>query len=170
MPDPRPPSSTPAGPAVPSALDTRAGRGLRRLARFMDSSIRLPGGYRIGWDGIIGLVPGIGDVVGLGVSAWIVFGAARLGASRATLARMAGNVALESVVGAVPVLGDLFDFAFKANERNMRLLERHAREPERLSRHSRRWVVGFGLACVAAVLLVGWVVVSVLAALVGLLS
>ena len=173
MPDRRPPPSLAPNPSVapgtPSPMDTSAGRGLQRLARFMDSSIRLPGGYRIGWDGIIGLIPGIGDVVGLGVSAWIVFGAARLGASRATLARMAANVAIETVVGAVPILGDLFDIAFKANVRNMSLLERHAREPERMTRHSRRWVIGFAVACVAAVLVLGWLVVTVLGAIVGLI-
>ena len=135
----------------------------------MDSSIRLPGGFRIGWDGIIGLIPGIGDLIGLGVSTWIVLGAARLGAPKATLARMAGNVAIESLVGTVPILGDLFDFAFKANERNMRLLERHAREPERLERHSRRWLYGLAAAAVVLVVLTGWLIVSVLAALIGLL-
>ena len=179
MPDRRPPPSVTPGTSVTSGtsgtsgtsspMDTSAGRGLQRLARFMDSSIRLPGGYRIGWDGIIGLIPGFGDVVGLGVSAWIVFGAARLGASRATLARMAANVAIETVVGAVPILGDLFDLAFKANVRNMRLLERHAREPERMARHSRRWVIGFAVACIATVLVLGWAVVAVLGAILGLI-
>lgn len=156
-------------PTTMRPMDTPTARSLQRLARFMDSSIRLPGGYRIGWDGIIGLIPGIGDVVGLGVSAWIVFGAARLGASRATLARMAGNVAIETLVGAVPVVGDLFDFAFKANVRNMALLERHAREPERLARHSRLWVGGFAAAVVLAVLLVAWLVLAILGAIVGLI-
>ena len=135
----------------------------------MDNAIVLPGGYRIGWDGIIGLIPGIGDVVGLSVSAWIVFGAARLGASKATLARMAGNVALESLIGAIPVLGDLFDFVFKANARNMRLLERHALEPERMERHSRGWLIGIAAAAVALVLLVGWLVVALIAGLFGLI-
>ena len=148
---------------------TGTGRSLHRLSRLMDSSIRLPGGFRIGWDGIIGLIPGIGDLIGLGVSTWIVLGAARLGAPKATLARMAGNVAIESLVGTVPILGDLFDFAFKANERNMRLLERHAREPERLERHSRRWLYGLAAAAVVLVVLTGWLIVSVLAALIGLL-
>ena len=134
----------------------------------MDSAITLPGGFRIGWDGIIGLIPGIGDVVGLSVSAWIVLGAARLGASRSTLARMAANVALETLIGAIPLFGDLFDFVFKANERNMRLLERHLQEPARLERHSRRWLLGLSVAAVAAVLLLGWLVVAVLGAILGL--
>ena len=149
---------------------TPEGRRLQRLSRLMDSAIALPGGYRIGWDGLIGLVPGIGDMVGLGVSAWIVLGAARMGAPKALLARMAGNVALESLVGVVPVLGDLFDFAFKANMRNMRLLERHALEPQRLERRSRLWLLGASAAALALVLLIGWAIVALIAGLLGLLS
>ena len=170
-PKPRSPSTTrkPPDNALAPLSETPAGRRLQRLSRFMDSAIELPGGYRIGWDGIIGLIPGIGDVVGLSVSAYIVLGAARLGASRATLARMAGNVAVESLIGAVPVVGDVFDIVFKANERNMRLLERHAREPERLERRSRGWLIGFAALTVALVLLVGWLVVALIAGLFGLI-
>ena len=160
----------PSADPPPSPLSrTPAGRRLQSLSRLMDSSIALPGGFRIGWDGIIGLIPGIGDVIGLGVSAWIVLGAARLGTPKATLARMAGNVAVESLIGAVPLFGDVFDLVFKANERNMRLLERHAREPERLERHSRRWLIGLTVVAVVSVLLIGWLVVAIVAGLVGLI-
>ena len=83
-------------------------------------------------------MPGIGDAVGFGLSGYLVWRASRLGVPRATLARMLGNVALETVIGAVPVLGDAFDFAFKANNRNVRLLERaladRRRELERQDR------------------------------------
>lgn len=99
-------------------------REIAAFGRFLDSSIRLPGGFRIGWDGIIGLVPGVGDVVGMGLSGWLVWRAAQLGLPRSTIARMVGNVVLEGVIGAVPVLGDAFDFAFKANNRNVALLLR----------------------------------------------
>ena len=160
--------TSPAPP--PGALaDSPEARRLRRISRLMDSAITLPGGYRIGWDGIIGLIPGIGDMVGLGVSAWIVFGAARLGAPKPILARMAGNVALESLIGAVPLLGDLFDFVFKANERNMRLLERHVSEPARVARRSRAWLIGAAALAVALVLLLGWAVVTLLGAIVAAL-
>ena len=109
--------------APPDAATLAAGkREIAAFGRLLDSAIRLPGGYRIGWDGIIGLVPGIGDVVGMGLSGWLVWRAAQLGVSRATLARMIGNVALEGVIGAVPVVGDAFDFVFKANNRNVALL------------------------------------------------
>lgn len=103
---------------------------LRRLARWMDSSIRLPGGYRVGLDGIVGLVPVVGDAVGAAAAAYIVVQAARMGASTATLMRMIVNVLVEVLVGAVPLVGDVFDFAWKANNRNVGLLER---EPHRLT-------------------------------------
>lgn len=103
---------------------------LERLARLMDSGIRLPViGYRIGWDGLIGLIPGAGDVITAGVSLFILIRAKRLGVGRSTLMRMAGNIAVDLVAGAIPVVGDLFDFAFKANIRNLRLLRRALGRP-----------------------------------------
>ena len=96
---------------------------VHRLARLMDSSIRLPGGFRIGVDGLIGLVPVVGDLAAAGASAYIVAQAARAGVPASVLARMVLNVALDAVIGAIPVLGDVFDFAFKANLRNARLMD-----------------------------------------------
>lgn len=93
------------------------------LARLMDSSLRLPGGYRVGVDGLIGMLPVLGDVAAAGVSLFIVVEAGRAGTPAVTLARMVANVALDALIGAIPVLGDLFDFAFKANLRNARLME-----------------------------------------------
>lgn len=95
------------------------------MSRLLDDSIRLPGGYRVGLDGVIGLVPALGDAAGALISGYLILESARLGAPRTLLARMAGNVALELLVGTVPLVGDIFDFAFKANRRNYRLLERH---------------------------------------------
>ena len=122
------PSARTAAPASRAPLDADAleaeERELEAFARLLDSSIRLPGGFRIGWDGIIGLIPGIGDAAGLGLSGYLVWRAARLGLPRATLARMVGNVALESAIGIVPIVGDAFDFAFKANVRNVRLMRK----------------------------------------------
>lgn len=97
---------------------------LRSLSRLMDSAIPLPGGYRIGLDGIIGLIPGIGDVAGGIASSYIIIESARLGASIPTLLRMVFNVLLESVIGLIPIFGDLFDFAWKANEKNMALMDK----------------------------------------------
>lgn len=100
-------------------------RRMRGFAHLLDSSIRLPGGYRIGLDGIIGVIPVIGDGVTALASSWIVIRAAQLGVSTPHLIRMMINILLESVVGVIPVVGDIFDFAWKANERNMVLAERH---------------------------------------------
>ncbi len=113
----------------PAASDDEASR-LRRLAWLLDSSIRLPGGFRIGLDGIIGLVPGVGDLLAAGLSTYIVGQAVRLGVPGVVLARMSVNVILELFVGAIPILGDVFDFAFKANERNMKLIDAHLSAPD----------------------------------------
>ncbi len=96
---------------------------VHRLARLMDSSVRLPGGLRIGVDGLVGLVPVVGDLAAAGASVYIIAQAARAGVPTRALARMVLNVALDAVIGAIPVLGDLFDVAFKANLRNARLME-----------------------------------------------
>jgi hypothetical protein len=99
--------------------------GVRRLARVLDAQFRVPGtDWRFGIDALIGLVPGIGDVIGVVLSAYIIVVAARQGVSKATLVRMMINVGIEALVGAVPIFGDIFDAAFKANLRNVALLER----------------------------------------------
>lgn len=113
--------------ASPSARDKRLVR-LHRLAHVLDSSVPLPGGYRIGVDGLIGLIPGLGDAAGALLSSYILLEGHRLGASTPVLMRMAFNILVETVVGLVPVAGDLFDFAWKANRRNVALLEEHLRE------------------------------------------
>ena len=110
---------------------------LRRLAWLLDSSIPIPGTrFSIGIDALIGLVPGLGDLVGTVLSAYIVAGAWRAGISKTTLVHMLFNIAIESVFGSVPVLGDIFDAAWKANQRNMRLLDTHAQDPIRAKRRS----------------------------------
>ena len=97
---------------------------LRRLARLMDAQFGIPGTrFRFGVDALIGLAPGVGDAVTGLLSLWVVWEARNLGAPPALLARMLGNVAIEVAGGAVPVLGDLFDAVFKANLRNVALLE-----------------------------------------------
>ncbi|WP_417616902.1 DUF4112 domain-containing protein [Oceanisphaera sp.] len=105
-----------------------ASKRLERVAWILDSAVRLPGGFRVGLDGIIGLVPGIGDLIGAALSSYIVVEAARLKLPLRVLARMAMNVLIELVVGIIPLFGDLFDFAFKANVRNVRLLNEYLRK------------------------------------------
>lgn len=104
---------------------------LRNLSRILDNSIAIPGtSYRIGIDPILGLIPGIGDYLGAGFSVYIVLQAARLGASKATISRMALNIILETVLGTIPFLGDIFDASWKANLKNMSLLEEHLQIPQ----------------------------------------
>jgi hypothetical protein len=131
---------------------------LRRLGYLLDNAIPIPGTpFRIGWESIIGLVPGVGDLVGGGFSAYIVLQAARMGVPRSLLARMGWNLLVDLAVGAVPFLGDLFDAGFKANMRNLALLEQHARQPTAARRASRRFValiaILLGLVLVGAVAL-----------------
>ena len=112
---------------------TRAQRVARidALATLMDTAFMVPGtNIRFGFDALLGLVPGIGDVITTAMSLYIVKEARSLGAPRWIVARMLGNVALDGVVGAVPFVGDLFDVAFRANRKNVALLQTHlANEP-----------------------------------------
>jgi hypothetical protein len=108
--------------------------GFRALARVLDSAIPVPGTpYRIGLDPILGLVPGLGDLVSPLFTIGIIWHAHELGVPRVVQLRMLLNVAIDTAFGLVPVAGDLFDFAWKANNRNMALLERHAYEEHRAS-------------------------------------
>ena len=116
-------------------------RRLGRLAWLLDSAIQVPGTrFRIGLDPIIGLVPGFGDVVGVLLSSYIVREAARAGAPKSVLLHMAWNVALEGIVGMIPFAGDVFDAAWRANQRNVALLEAHFANPQRARRSSRIFV------------------------------
>jgi hypothetical protein len=114
------------GELISEAELARAERRLERLAMALDSAWGLPGTrFRFGADSLLGLVPGIGDVITLGLSGYLVMEARRLGAPPAMLRRMALNVGLDAAIGAVPLLGDAFDVFFKANRRNMALLRDH---------------------------------------------
>ncbi len=109
------------------------------LARMMDDRFAVPGTrLRFGWDAILGVVPGLGDALTSIISLIIVHHAWQTGASPFMLARMLGNVVADFLIGAVPVAGDLFDVAFKANRRNARLLEQH------LNRRSNKAKYRFG--------------------------
>ena len=125
---------------------------LRRFANLLDSSIRLPGGFRIGISGIIGLVPGIGDAIASVLTAYIILVAVRLKVSGSVLVRMLLNMLVDFVIGIVPLVGDAFDFAFKANVRNVRLLDDYQAQPHRTTVQS-RWILGIVVAALALMLL-----------------
>lgn len=115
---------------------------LQRLARLWDSAIRIPGTQvRVGLDPLVGLVPGLGDAAGALVAAYIVLEAARFDVPGATLLRMLANVAIDALVGTVPVLGDIFDVAWRANLKNVALIEHHLADPHGARRASRVWIV-----------------------------
>lgn len=98
---------------------------LERLVRLLDSEFRLPGTrWRFGVDGLLGLIPGIGDAATATLGASVIAYAAACGVRRRVLARMAGNLAIDVVLGSVPLVGDVFDFFWKSNSRNLALLRR----------------------------------------------
>lgn len=138
---------------------------LRSLTHLLDNAITIPGTrYRVGLDPILGLLPGGGDLLTSALSAYMVWEAARLGLPRATVTRMVSNLVLDTLLGSLPVAGDLFDATWKANTRNLALLEAHLESPRPHKQANRGFVllllVGFvllvmGLA-VGGVLLVTW--------------
>jgi Domain of unknown function (DUF4112) len=112
-------------------------RRVRAVASVLDDAIRIPGtNIRFGIDPLIGLVPGLGDLLGGAASAYIILEAARAGAPASVLVRMTLNVGIDTLVGGLPVVGDLFDFAWKSNARNVRLLARHVDAPAETRRAS----------------------------------
>jgi hypothetical protein len=122
---------------------------IEKLAWVMDRSIPI-GRWRIGLDGIIGLVPGLGDLIGAAISAVIVVAGVRAGLPRSAIGRMVANIGIEALIGAVPLLGDLFDMAFKANTRNVEIF-REALKGKRSGARDSLFVTGVILA-IAAIL------------------
>jgi uncharacterized protein DUF4112 len=122
---------------TPEIIDPRLA-DVEALARWLDYAFELPNGFRFGLGGFIGLIPGIGDVIDALISLYIIYRAIQLGIPRVAIARMLVNVAIEALAGSVPVIGDLFDIAFKANLRNYRLLKSHLAQSDR--QRTKDWV------------------------------
>lgn len=101
-------------------------RRLERLVSLLDDRFRIPGTrIRFGLDPVIGLIPGVGDAVSLGSSLWLIAEARAAGAPMGLILRMVWNSLIDAMLGAIPLIGDLFDVANKANRRNLELLRRH---------------------------------------------
>ena len=150
--------STPKNKESNKNSNERILKRLRTLTHVLDNAMPIPGTpYRVGLDPLLGLIPGGGDIAGAALSAYIVIAAAKLGLPRESLVRMVLNILLEVLVGTVPVLGDLFDVAWKANVKNMELLDIHMKSPKK-GKKADRWFVfvlvgGLILAVVGAIAL-----------------
>jgi hypothetical protein len=102
------------------------------VAKLMDSAFMIPGlNRRVGLDAVLGLVPGVGDALSAALASYIIWEARQLGLPRWKIARMIGNVAMDTAIGAIPLAGDVFDVFFKANERNLRIIHEHLGTPRR---------------------------------------
>ena len=99
---------------------------LEGMERLLERAFTIPGINRqVGLDSIVGLVPGIGDMVTAAMGAWLIWEARNLGMSKFQLARMAANLGIDTAVGAIPLAGDLFDFLYRSNSKNLRIVKRH---------------------------------------------
>ena len=126
------------------------------MARFLDSSMSIPGtSWKFGFDAIVGLIPVAGDLIGGILSGYIILEAARAEVPTLTLAKMLGNVGVDTLFGAVPALGDVFDAAWKSNTRNVALLERHLAVAVVPAREKRSVIGRTILATIVLVLIVG---------------
>jgi hypothetical protein len=142
------------GPAVEPAPAERVAR-LRRVSHALDSAVEIPYIHvRIGLDPLLGLLPVVGDATATAAAAYIVVEAAALGVPRATLARMCLNLLVDAVVGSIPLVGDAFDVVWRANDRNVRLLEARLDDPGG-ERRDRRVVAALGVLLLGFVLAVG---------------
>jgi hypothetical protein len=107
-----------AAPSSDAAL-----RRLQTVANLLDSAFLIPGTkQRVGIDAVIGLIPGVGDILTTVLSSYIIWEARNLGVSRFALTRMLANLGIHAAVGSMPLVGDLFDAFFRVNQRNMRIL------------------------------------------------
>lgn len=142
------------------------------LAWLLDNSIPIPltGGRRLGLDAIVGLVPIVGDLVSGALGLVVVWRGSRMGLPRIVVARMLANSAIDLVVGAIPVLGDAFDLWFKANTRNLELMRRYLEEPASSTRNEWLVIGSFAGVAIAVVALIGWLIVAVVAEVVGLFA
>lgn len=141
----------------------RRTRRVRMLGQLLDNSIPIPGTERrVGLDSVIGLIPGVGDLIGGVLSGYIILEAARARVPTVTLVRMLGNVGIDTLVGVVPVLGDLFDAAWKANTKNVVLLQGHLVTSEEPSTRPRSAIGASLLALgVLALIVIGGIAVAI---------
>lgn len=128
-----------------------AERRIGRVTRLLDDVIRVPGtDVRVGLDPVIGMVPVVGDAVSALAGAWVIAEAARFGIPRSVLARMVVNLLADLGIGAIPVIGDIYDVVFRSNARNLDLFRRHALDPGATTRGERAFLLGLVLVIIGA--------------------
>ena len=139
---------------------------LRGIATVLDDAVRIPGTrIRFGLDALLGLLPGAGDAVTGAVAAYAIVLAARLGAPPVVIARMTMNVLIDVATGTIPVLGDIFDVGWKANRKNVQLLERYQAQPQKVKQGSWLMVAAMLLVILAAIVGVIYIVARLLQAI-----
>ncbi len=141
---------------------TKRRRFHEKLSWLLDNSIPLPGGYRIGLDGFIGLIPGLGDFLSGLLASLIVIKANQLGLPRSVLLRMVINVLIDTGLGSLPLVGDLFDFVWKANQKNSELLAHYEQSPQQTKRRSvlenTLFIFVMVIVLVLIVMFTGWLI------------
>lgn len=159
------------GVATDKLVDPEALRRYGSPARLLDQAFRIPGtSWRFGIDPILGLIPGAGDIVTAILGGYGVLLARQLGAPASVQMRMMLNLVVDGMVGAIPLLGDLFDFAFKAHMRNLALLEHWLSKPHQARRSSLLLLIGGLLGVLALIVGAVWVVVASIRALFTLVA
>jgi hypothetical protein len=144
-----------------------AERRIGRVTKVLDELFEVPGtSFKVGLDPIIGLIPIAGDAVAALVGAWVILEAARFGIPRIVLARMVLNLSVDLAIGLIPLIGDLTDFVFTSNSRNLDLFRRHALDPEASTRGQQALFVGLALLLVGII----WLIVTAVGAFLGALG
>lgn len=150
---PQPPPGKPYNPRLHDRPEThpRVDPLIESIAHWMDQAFTVPGGrFRFGFDGVLGLIPGVGDVISTAFSGLLIWRAVQAGVPKAAIGRMMVNVAVDSAVGLIPFLGDLFDFVYKANTRNLHIY-RQALRGERDNRRDVLFLAGVGVVLAALI-------------------
>ncbi len=163
---------------LPARTNRTSDRRARALAEvetlgwLLDRSLTLPGigGRRFGIDGVIGLVPGIGDLVGGLIGLLLVWRASRMGLPTIVVARMLITTLIDMTLGAIPFVGDVFDFWFKSNTRNLDLMRRHLERPDRSTRDEWAAVLAVVGAILAILIASIWLLASALGTVFGAFS
>ena len=144
-----------------------AERRIGRVTKVLDELFEVPGtSFKVGLDPIIGLIPVAGDAVAALVGGWVILEAARFGIPRVVLARMVLNLSVDLAIGLIPLIGDLTDFVFTSNSRNLDLFRRHALDPEASTRGQQALFVGLALLIVGII----WLIVTAVGAFLGALG